>query len=330
MPNLNHKSKSKEDFKPHIALTGLDVNGGAANEHNLTCIMKANLGIKGELDLLKRLGKATPEAVEKASYRNLQKQLEAALIEKTKPFDDECYHWVWIQDFDDSTVIFEVKDKSYSIGFTVSEMGIVELKDEEAVEVIRQDVYVKIDGSELILKGAEEAEEEGEDPKEEDPDDNTESEVPEGDAIGAEPSDIVNENNEDIMSQENEVVMTEEQKIELAVEKALEKERGRVALEAATEETKEIVKGFGIAEDADIEVLVKSLVGNEDLASVICKAFEAKDAELAEAKAEVEVIKAKFGEKDQVADDSNPAEIAKGSESADKAARMERIKKAKA
>ncbi|CAM0049721.1 hypothetical protein VPHK354_0015 [Vibrio phage K354] len=315
--------KASKDFKPHVALTGINMNGGAANEHNVSCIQKANLTINDELSLLKRLGKATPEAVEKASYRNLQKQLEAALHERTKPIGCD-YHWVWIQDFDESTVIFESGDKSYSIGFAVSEMGIVELKDEDYVEVVRQDVYVKTDGSELILKGAEESEGntvEGEEAdtevqneEVESPDDIVDSEVQEGEEVGVkstgEPSDIDNENNEDVMSKDK-VELTEEQKIDLAIEKARAGWEKEAKDAKALEDAQGVVKGFGIAEES-VELIAKAFVADEALGQAIQKGFEAKDAKIAEVQAEMEVIKGKFGDEDQVSDDSTPAEVEKG------------------
>ncbi|MCP4264006.1 MAG: hypothetical protein GY777_00250, partial [Candidatus Brocadiaceae bacterium] len=190
--------KASKDFKPHVALTGMILNGGAGNLHNVSCITKANMTITDELALLTRLGKATPEAVEKASYRNLQNQLEAALKEKMNP-SGEDYHWISIQDFDDSVVIFESGDKNYSLGFTVSEMGIVELGEENAEDVLEQKVYVKTDGSELILKCAEEVV---------NPDEVVDSEVQEGEVDTAEPLDINNENSENIMS-EKKVELTE-------------------------------------------------------------------------------------------------------------------------
>ncbi len=297
--------KATKDFKCHVALTGKNVNGGAANEHNVSCITKASMTITDELAILKRLGKATPEAVEKASYRNIQKQLEAALQEKLKSEDDEDYHWIWIQDFDDSTVIFESGETSYSIGFTVSEKGIVELNEEEAVEVIRQDVYVKSDGSELILKGAEETEA----VKEESPDDITDSEVQEGEVMVTEPSDIDNENNEDIMS-ETKVELTQEQIVEKAVQDALKVERETVAQEKLLAETTEIVKGLSV-EDSSASILVKAFSENSELAEVVLKEFAAKDALVLAAQEEVVQVKAKFGDKKQVVDESNPAPIEK-------------------
>ena len=310
--------KAGKDFKPHVALTGMNMNGGAANDQNVSCIMKANLSITDELALLKRLGKATPEVVEKASYRNLQKQLEAALQEKTKPLGSE-YHWVWVQDFDESTVIFETGDKSYSLGYTVSTMGIVELSEEEAVEVMHQAVYVKTDGSELILKGAEESEEDAdtvdtEIKPDESPDDIVDSEVQEGKEVGvkstSETSDIDNENNEDVMS-ENKVELTQEQLIEKAVTDALKAERNAVAEKQALVEAEGIVKGFGF-EDEVVSLIAKAFVQDEELASAIQKGFEAKDAKIAGVEAEMEVIKGKYGDAEQVSDDSQPAEVEKG------------------
>ncbi len=296
--------KASKDFKPHVALTGMNMNGGAANEHNVSCIMKANMTITDELALLTRLGKATPEVVEKASYRNLQKQLEAALKEKMYPSDDD-YRWIWIQDFDDSTVIFESGEQSYSLGFTVSEMGIVTLSEEDAVEVLRQDVYVKTDGSELILKGAEEVEAEVVNP-----DDIVDSEVPEGEVIGTEPSDVDNEDKEDTMSDEKKVELTQED-IQKAVKDALDAEREAVALEKAKEETTLIVKGFGVAEDS-MEILVKALVADKELAEVITKSFAAKDKAISDIKEEMVQVKAKFGSAEPEAETTEVAPVEKG------------------
>ncbi len=292
--------KASKDFKPHVALTGMNMNGGAGNLHNVSCITKANMTITDELALLTRLGKATPEAVEKASYRNLQKQLEAALKEKMYPNEEE-YRWFWIQDFDDSVVIFESGEQTYSLGFTVSEMGIVVLSEEDAVEVLRQDVYVKTDGSELILKGAEEVV---------NPDEVVDSEVQEGEVDTAEPLDINNENSENIMS-EKKVELTEDEKIQKAVKDALDAEREAVAQEKARLESVEIVKGFGIADDS-VELIAKAFVADKDLAEAITKSFAAKDQAIADVKEEMIQVKSKFGEAEQVADESLPAAVEKG------------------
>ncbi len=292
--------KASKDFKPHVALTGMILNGGAGNLHNVSCITKANMTITDELALLTRLGKATPEAVEKASYRNLQNQLEAALKEKMNP-SGEDYHWISIQDFDDSVVIFESGEQTYSLGFTVSEMGIVVLSEEDAVEVLRQDVYVKTDGSELILKGAEEVV---------NPDEVVDSEVQEGEVDTAEPLDINNENSENIMS-EKKVELTEDEKIQKAVKDALDAEREAVAQEKARLESVEIVKGFGIADDS-VELIAKAFVADKDLAEAITKSFAAKDQAIADVKEEMIQVKSKFGEAEQVADESLPAAVEKG------------------
>ncbi|AUR89046.1 coil containing protein [Vibrio phage 1.121.O._10N.286.46.C4] len=316
MPDLNLKSKKK--FKPHMALTGLCLNGGAANLNNDVCISKSKFGITDEIELLKRLKKDSPEGIEKASVRNVENQLRALLKEKLKPVGSE-YYWVYIEDFDDSTVVFESEgNKSYSMSFTVNENGIVELSDEEAVEVVPQRIFVKVDGSELILKGADEAPEEGEQTPEDVKSDGESLE-------GTKPSELNNEE-EEIPMEDNTQVSAEA--IEKAVAAALEKERARVAADKATAETTEIVKGYGFVAEDSVELLVKGLVADAVVAEVILKSFDAAQQEVADVKAEMEVVKAKFGEQEQQADDSEPAEIEKGAEAA-KAARLARVRAAK-
>ena len=65
-------------------------------------------------------------------------------------------------------------------------------------------------------------------------------------------------------------------------------------------------KGIGAA------LIAKAFVQDEELASAIQKGFEAKDAKIAGVEAEMEVIKGKYGDAEQVSDDSQPAEVEKG------------------
>ncbi|MCP4986961.1 MAG: hypothetical protein GY928_13200 [Colwellia sp.] len=272
--------KELSDFEPHMALCGMNLNKGSANGRNTACITKG-VSVSDELAILKRLGKVTPDVIEKASARNTESMLRAVLEERFR--GDQDYFYVWIRDFDGETVVYEIGDTTYSLGYTTSENDIVALKDETPKVAVSQTVYVSEEGDTLILKGNEDAS---------DTDENLNAD------------DVVSDANTNLKGDNmtDNVELTQEQLIQKAVDSALNAERATVAEAKLTETTETIVKGFDFIEGADVEVIVKALVASEH-ADIIIKALDAGKQKVAAVEAEMVEVRKSFADKEQVTEE---------------------------
>lgn len=285
-----HIIKESEEFSPHMAVTSMLLNDGAANKRNLPVIQKSKIKSDKEIELLKFL-KASPAIIEKASVENMRKMISAALKDKFGSDDDCCYTWVWLRDFDpvENKAIFEMDDKTYVIGFSLQDNGLLELED-DMEEAIHHDVYTTASTNDLILKGA--------NADEEQKDSETDSEVVteiEGEPSDENPKEKLKEDN---MSDKTEapVEFTKAQKDQIAQLLKAEREAVKQEMEAAEllKSTKESLGSLEFIDEGDIEVFAKGLVANTELMSVVLKSLNsAKDA-LAAKEVEMEEIKKEF------------------------------------
>lgn len=288
-----HIIKESEEFSPHMAVTSMLLNDGAANKRNLPVIQKSKIKSDKEIELLKFL-KASPTVIEKASVENMRKMISTAL--KDKFASPETYTWIWLRDFDpvENKAIFEMDDKTYVIGFSLQDNGLLELED-DMEEAIHHDVYTTASTNDLILKGA--------NADEEQKDSETDSEVVteiEGEPSDENPKEKLKEDN---MSDKTEapVEFTKAQKDQIAQLLKAEREAVKLEMEAAEllKSTKESLGSLEFIEEGDIEVFAKGLVANTDLMSVVLKSLNsAKDA-LASKDAEMEEVKKEFATKPQ-------------------------------
>lgn len=279
---------SDVEFQPHLALCHMTLNGGSANEENTPLVMKSKQEGDGITKVLKELGEDV-SIIEKASYRNVQRMLESSIREAFKPEEDEEYVYIWLQDFDETTAVFEYGSKCYAVSYTVNEAGIV-LLGTDFKEVVRQDVYVSTSGDSLILKGSEEVQEEN-------PAVNTEEITDEGDKS----SDSSQKEEEKTMTDKVELSVEElEAQIQKAAEDAIVKAKAEWEAEAKHAEvmksTTEIVKGLSFVAQEDAEAVVKALVSLDGEMLHIVKALQSAAEKITEVEAEKEQIKKEFGE----------------------------------
>lgn len=285
--------KSTSDFIPHIALCHMEFNGGSANGENIPLIQKAAKDGAQLNTVLKALGMDDSEVVEKASYENMRRMLYAHL--------GNLYNtdYTYIIDFDESTVVFEAGNKTYSIPHSMDDAGNI-LLGTEPREVVRQEIYVSVEGDELVLKS-----------------DNVEVENP---AIDAEV--IKSEGITPIIDKEEsmeQVEIKDTVDIEALVLKAKQDTEAAVRAEIAAElaekelvkSAQSIVKGFPFISEGDVEAVVKALVLADEVMVPIVKALEAANEKIAAVELEKEEIKKEFGTQKSVGDKPNVDQVDK-------------------
>ena len=288
--------KDAKDFMPHIAACSMTLNDGAANKRNIDIVQKSKIKSDKEIMLLKMLKHDTPEVVEKASVRNVERMLTAALKDKFTSADS--YSWVWLRDFDHSIespkAVFEMDDKIYTVGFTLLENGLVELTD-EMDELIHHDVYTTAADNELVLKSKtlEEAEENSEISSEENVDEIGVVSISE---------DNLEKGNNNMSPKDTPVEFSKAQLNQIeALLKAKEQETlDRIEADNLLKSTTTTLDSLEMVDSSDVEVLAKGIVGNKDLGEVILKSLASAQELIKAAKDEVETIKKELGSHKQI------------------------------
>lgn len=304
--------KAKEDFIPHIAMTSFAYNGGCATGNDLPVVTKSKVIGDNIKEILKSLG-ADESTLEKASYNNLRKMLGSSLRDRLEVEGE--YSYVYVEDFDEEKVVFEHGDRLQSVSYSLNDNGIVLLGD-DYTDVLRHDVYTDVSGQEMILKGAEDAEDaDAEDVLEDVENSDINAEVMIEDVSDTDTS-LDNQNKkdkEDTMSnseENNELLKSAE--VQDIIEKAIAKDRAeQEAIQKANKlkaDTAEVVKGLGVIDEADQDAIVKALVADEVSATVLIKALTDMGAAVIKAKEEVEEVRKSFGEKEQTAEEAQVSE----------------------
>jgi len=318
--------KDAKEFSPHIAACSHTLNDGAANNRNIDLIQKSKIKSDKEIMLLKMLQQDTPEVVEKASVRNVEKMLYSALKEKFTSADS--YSWVWLRDFDHSipepVAVFEMDEKIYQIGFTLLGNGLLELND-DMEELIHHDVYTTAEENELVLKGKLVEDE----PVETESSDNSEEIEEEGEQSTSE--DNLEEKEEETMSEKKDAPV-EFSKAQLnQIEELLKAKEAetlaRIEAENLLKSTTETLSGLEMVESADVEVLAKGIVANQELGEVFVKSLANAQELIKSAKAEAEEVRKELGSHEQITDESEVKELEKGTDTASAlAAQMAKLK----
>lgn len=277
-----------EEFTPHMAVTHMDLNGGAANGENISLVMKANKDGEAISAILKSLD-ADDDVLVKASYNNKRKMINQAIRDSFEADSKDEYVYIYLEDFDENTAVFEQGNKVYSIGYSMTPQGIVLLVG-DFEEVVRQDIYVSVDGSTLVLKSV----------------DNEDASVVAGvDNTEGKTSNTTEEKND--MSDKTELNMDEmKDLIEKASIDAVTKARASWKAEAEAEllvkSTEDALAGFSFVAKEDAPALVKSLVDFSEGMPAILKALGAAQdviakgvEDLATSEAAKEELKKEFG-----------------------------------
>lgn len=314
--------KDANEFHPHMAVCSMTINDGSANKHNLPVIQKSKIKSDKEIALLKMLKSDTPEVLAKASVSNDKRMLEAVL--KDKFASAEKYTWIWLRDFDPETqkAVFEMDDKSYAIGYSKADNGLIELS-EDMEEVIHHDVYTTASENSLILKGN--ALEEQKDSE----NDSEEQEIEEEDISPASEDNPKNNDNEDDMSDKKDapVEFTKAQQDQIAELLKAERLAVQQEIEAAAllKSTTEALEAQEFVAKEDVETFAKGLVANQELATIVLKSLNSAKEALTAKDAEIAEIKKEFATQEQVTEEAEVV-IEKGNVTETLTAQMAKLK----
>lgn len=314
--------KDANEFHPHMAVCSMTINDGSANKHNLPVIQKSKIKSDKEIALLKMLKSDTPEVLAKASVSNDRRMLEAVL--KDKFASAETYTWIWLRDFDPETqkAVFEMDDKSYAIGYSKADNGLIELA-EDMEEVIHHDVYTTASENSLILKGN--ALEEQKDSE----NDSEEQEIEEEGISPASEDNPENNDNEDDMSDKKDapVEFTKAQQDQIAELLKAERLAVQQEIEAAAllKSTTEALEAQEFVAQEDVETFAKGLVANQELATIVLKSLNSAKEALTAKDEEIAEIKKEFATQEQVTEEAEVV-IEKGNVTETLAAQMAKLK----
>lgn len=108
--------KDKEGKKsPHLALTHKELQGGSANGRNVSLLMKNKEELTDEvIKALESLGISNQELNKAAFYSQLRITLQNAVKDKFGEKDD----WLYVEDFNDSVVIFCNEEGVFSVEYS--------------------------------------------------------------------------------------------------------------------------------------------------------------------------------------------------------------------
>lgn len=149
--------KDKEGKKsPHLALTHMELQQGAANGRNVSLLMKNKEQLTDEvIKALESLGISNQELNKAVFYSKIMETLRDSLREKFSDKDE----WLYVEDFNDSVVIFCKDDGIYSVGYSFVDGNLV--IEDLASPVVSVITYEPTSGKMLLSEDAEDKLEEG-------------------------------------------------------------------------------------------------------------------------------------------------------------------------
>lgn len=124
MPLVIKNKDSAEEVKqtPHLAITHNELQNGAANKRNVSLLLKSDVELTEDAKkLLKSLLGEDVQLIEKASYNSLRKQLDDAI----KKFSTDRWDWSYVEDFDETNVVFSNSDGVYYVDYRVDDDQVV-------------------------------------------------------------------------------------------------------------------------------------------------------------------------------------------------------------
>lgn len=147
------KSEGDPTSAPHLALTH-EAQGFSANNRHVSLLMKSDAIVTDEvLQMFKSLGIVD---INKAGYYSTIRNALQSSIQSKFGEDDS---WVYVEDFNDSEVIFCAKSEMYSVSYTMS--GDAAVLGDLAKPVTVVISYSTSDGKMLLSEDAEDKLEEG-------------------------------------------------------------------------------------------------------------------------------------------------------------------------
>lgn len=149
--------KDKEGKRsPHLALTHKELQGGSANGRNVSLLMKNKEQLTDEvIKALESLGINSKELNKAAFYSEIRTSLQTILKEKYADKDE----WLYVEDFNDSVVIFCNNRGIFSVDYSYvnGEITVGDLAN-PVVSVLK---YEPTSGKMLLSEDAEDKLEEG-------------------------------------------------------------------------------------------------------------------------------------------------------------------------
>lgn len=109
------KTQTKKK-SPHLALTHNELQNGSANGRNVSLLMKSDIEITPEIAAILKAVTGEEIDIEKASYEMLRKKLNDAI----KSFDSNRWDWSYVEDFDESNVVFSNDKGVFYASYTVN------------------------------------------------------------------------------------------------------------------------------------------------------------------------------------------------------------------
>lgn len=149
------KSNDDAENSPHLALCH-EAQGFSANNRHVSLLMKSGIELTEEITkALEVLG--VSEINKAAFYSQIRSKLQSSV--KDKYGSDEEYGWLYVEDFNDSVVIFCNEKGLYSVGYSLDGGEVV--LDDLANPVTSVLTYVSSTGNMLLSEDAEDKLEEG-------------------------------------------------------------------------------------------------------------------------------------------------------------------------
>lgn len=313
---------------PHMAVCHY-TQGYSANERPDALMFKSGLNNSTlNKEIIKSLSSIYEEVnITKMTYENLRVALESAIqaaLKETFPSHDDC--WSWVQDFNDDLAVFRFDGNSYAVTYSVGDGDVIMLGD-TLRQTNAKTIYVDTSNGEQLMKAAQWIETIKDAESEKllkqatvlDQIKNPDNGVNTGDVPIATPQ-ALNKDKEGNMSELLTMTQDElDEKLtkaaadnEIAITKAAELKVAEILkareFDELTKNTVELLKGVeAVGEEA--ANLTKSILAT-DAADLIVKALTDMQDLVTAARAEVETVKAKFGE--QTAEEGQPAASQQG------------------
>lgn len=152
------KSEDDEKVTPHLAMTHNELQGGAANGRNISLLMKSAEMSEAIEKALEGLG-LEGSVVKAAYYGQIRNVLQTAVSEQFG--GDDWDDWCYVEDFDDSNVVFCTDDGLFITNYQLSDNGTVATLGDEATPVTASVTYTETNGDIMLSDDAEDKLEEG-------------------------------------------------------------------------------------------------------------------------------------------------------------------------
>lgn len=156
------KTSGEQESSPHLALTSMNYQGGAANQRNVSLLMKSVDELSDEvkqqvIKALENLGIKDSSEINKAAFYS---QMRTAMQEAVKEKFGDDKEWIYVEDFNNEVVVFCNEKGLYIVNYTSNPDGSIELED-LATPATSNIVYVPQEGKMLLSEDAEDKLEEG-------------------------------------------------------------------------------------------------------------------------------------------------------------------------